>query len=217
MNKKNSHPSKPLKAIKILGIQLLLVAIALVLLFWGLTAWLKSYTKHGEMVPVPEVTLMRVDKSIEILESLGFRYEIVDSVYAEEAQPMDVIDQNPTTGSMVKRGRKVYLTINALGKPQVQAPRLQNRSLRLAKVLIQNSGLSVGTIITKKTDLGDGLVLAPMYRGDTLKPYTMLDKGTAIDLIVSIKPEFGDILNEQGEYESPEVTPADDYSENENP
>jgi len=186
------------------------VIVALLLIIWGLNTWMHSYTRHGETIEVPDITKVRLDKAIEMLEEGGFRYEVIDSVYRDNFNKMDIVEQDPIGGSFVKKGRRIYLIVNALDKPKVQMPRLTNKSLSLAKVLLKNSGLNLGRIENKKTTLGDGLVLAQMLNGDTIKPYTLVVKGATIDLIVSIKPdesdqfdEFGNLI-EHNEFDFPE-------------
>lgn len=182
---------------------LLNIALALVVLiiaFWGTTIWMKKYTRFGEALEVPDVYGMRIDKAIVLLESEKFLVEVIDSVYRPDLEKMDVADQDPKPGSMVKSGRKIYLTINSLDKPKVNAPRLKNVSFNLAKALIKNAGLRLGQVTTYKTTLGDGLVLEQFYRGDTLYPNTLIEKGAYIDLLISINPQPGDSLDSRGFY-----------------
>lgn len=182
------------------------VVIVFLLIIWGLNSWMHSYTKHGETIEVPDITKVRLDKAIEILEEGGFRYEVIDSVYRDNFKKMDIVEQDPIGGSFVKKGRRIYLIVNALDKPKVPMPRLTNKSLSLAKVLLKNSGLRLGNIENKKTTLGDGLVLAQMRNGDTIRPYSLVVKGTAIDLIVSIKTDPTDVFDEFGNLIEPTLS-----------
>jgi eukaryotic-like serine/threonine-protein kinase len=191
---------------KAILLNIALALLVLILAFWGTTVWMKKYTRFGEAIEVPDVYGMRIDKAVEMLESEKFLVEIVDSVYRPDLEKMDVADQDPKPGSMVKSGRKIYLTINSLGKPKVNAPRLKNVSFNLAKALIKNAGLRLGQVSTYKTTLGDGLVLEQFYRGDTLYPNTLIDKGAYIDLLININPQPGDSLDYRGFY----VPPVDD-------
>jgi beta-lactam-binding protein with PASTA domain len=180
------------------------IILLLLLSIWIVNKWMHSFTRHGEEVTVPDITKIRIDKAMELLEENGFRYEITDSVYRDGYKKMDVVEQDPMPGSVVKNGRKIYLVINALDKPSVQVPRLQNKSFSLAKALLKNAGLNLGKVESKKTNLGDGLVLAQMFKGDTIAPYSLVEKGAKIDLIISVKPNPDDILLENGEYQSPD-------------
>jgi len=176
-------------------------AIALVstiIAIWLLNQWMHSYTRHGEEVIVPKIREMRLDKAVAILEEQGFRYIVIDSVYKDNLKKMDIAEQDPAPGSLVKKGRTIYLIINSLGKPKVPMPKLVNVSISLAKVLIKNSGLKLGQIETKKTLMGDGLVLQQFIRGDTIPVGKMVEKGSTVNLLVSIKPTELDSIGLDG-------------------
>jgi beta-lactam-binding protein with PASTA domain len=178
---------------------------------WLLNMWLHFYTRHDEKIEVPSLTGMRIDKAISILEEQKFRYLIIDSVYRDKLKKMDVAEQDPQAGSWVKRERTIYLTINALDKPTVQVPRLVNKSFSLACALLKNAGLNLGKVDYKKTILGDGLVVGQFFRGDSIQPYALVEKGAKIDLIVSIKPEEGDEFDENGNIIIREFNDEDNY------
>jgi beta-lactam-binding protein with PASTA domain len=203
MTKKNTENNLK-QRIKLLAINFALVIVVIIVAIFIVNRWMHKFTRHGQSIEVPSVIGVRIDKAIDVLEEGNFRYEIIDSVYRDNLKKMDVAEQDPAAGSFVKKGRKVYLIVNSLDKPKVQVPRLQNKSINLAKVLLKNAGLKLGNVTTKKTTLGDGLVLAQFYRGDTLSPYSWIEKGAKIDLLISVKPGENDIMNEYGEYISPE-------------
>jgi eukaryotic-like serine/threonine-protein kinase len=175
-----------------------LVLVSTIIAIWLLNKWMHSYTKHGEEVMVPKIREMRLDKAVAILEEQGFRYLVIDSVYKDNLKKMDIAEQDPAPGSLVKKGRTIYLIINSLGKPKVPMPKLVNVSISLAKVLIKNSGLKLGQIETKKTLMGDGLVLQQFIRGDTIPVGKMVEKGSTVNLLVSIKPTELDSIGVDG-------------------
>jgi beta-lactam-binding protein with PASTA domain len=199
---------------KTLGLHLLSILLFLAVSIWLVGVWMDYYTRHGEAVEVPDVTRMRIDRAIETLESDGFRYEIIDSVFREDAQRMDVVEQDPYPGSFVKKNRMIYLTVNALEKPRVSLPRLQHKPLNLARILLKNSGLQVGDIYYKKTLIGDGLVLAGLVRGDTVQAYSYVEKGSKIDLLVSIRPGVDDYMDSLGNFISPQTFEEEDAYDN---
>jgi beta-lactam-binding protein with PASTA domain len=175
-----------------------LVLISIIVGIWLLNKWMHTYTRHGEEVMVPKIREMRLDKAVAILEEQGFRYLVIDSVYKDHLKKMDIAEQDPAPGSLVKKGRTIYLIINSLGKPKVPMPKLVNVSVSLAKVLIKNSGLKLGQIETKKTLMGDGLVLQQFIKGDTIPVGKMVEKGSTVNLLVSIKPTESDSIGADG-------------------
>jgi len=172
--------------------QKLLIAIVLVVLFLLFVNWLLKYiTNHGETLPVPKVIGLTYDEAVRVLEDKELRCIAYDSVYVPKAKPNEIIDQNPSDSSLVKRNRMIYLTINALAVPRVNVPDVREMSLREATSELQRAGLRVGKITTRP-DITTNFVLDQRYEGKYVKPGTELDKGTAIDLVVSKGEEEGD-------------------------
>jgi beta-lactam-binding protein with PASTA domain len=163
----------------------LLIAIAMLVLFLLFVNWLLKYmTNHGETLPVPKVTGLTYEEAKQLLEGKDLRCIAYDSVYVPKAKPNEVIDQNPSDSSLVKRNRMIYLTINALAVPIVEVPDVREMSLREATSSLQRAGLRVGKITTRP-DITTNFVLDQRYEGRYIKPGTKLDKGTAIDLVIS--------------------------------
>lgn len=165
--------------------QKLLIAAATLVLFLLFVNWLLKYmTNHGETLPVPKVVGLTYDEAKNLLEGKELRCIAYDSVYVPKAKPNEVIDQNPSDSSLVKRNRMIYLTINALPVPIVTVPDVREMSLREATSLLQREGLRVGKITTRP-DITTNFVLDQRYEGKYIKPGTEIEKGKAIDLVVS--------------------------------
>ena len=103
-------------------------------------------------------------------------------MYVPKAKPNQIVEQNPSAGSKVKRNRIIYLTINALPVPKVKVPSVIDMSLREAVSKLQAAGLDVGEITTKP-DITNW-VLEQRFDGRTLKAGTEINKGSKIDLVV---------------------------------
>ncbi len=172
--------------------QKMLIAIVMVVLFLLFVNWLLKYiTNHGETLMVPKVTGLTYDEAESLLEDKELRCIAFDSVYVPKAKPNEIIDQNPSDSSLVKRNRMIYLTINALAVPIVTVPNVTEMSLREATSALQRAGLRVGKI-TSRPDITTNFVLEQRYEGKSIKAGTKLDKGTAIDLVVSKGEEAED-------------------------
>lgn len=164
--------------------QKLVIAIVMLVLFLLFINWLLKYaTNHGQSLPVPKVTGLTYDEAVSVLEAKELRCIAYDSVYVPKAKPNEIIDQNPSDSSLVKRNRMIYLTINALAVPIVEVPDVSETSLREATSILQRAGLRVG-VITTRPNIATNFVLDQRYKGKFIKPGTKLDKGTAIDLVV---------------------------------
>lgn len=150
------------------------------------------YTRHGESVKVPKVLGMPAENAFSLLDDNDLEMVIIDSVYSEGMKPMTIIDQDPKENMKVKPGRKIYVTVNSGLKPKVKMPQLVNGSSNLAKVLLQSAGLKLGRVEHTQSSLGSGLVLKQLYKGRSIAPNTLLEKGSIIDIVVSEKENFID-------------------------
>ena len=80
---------------RIFLINLGLALVAVILLVILALQWLKSTTKHGEYVLVPELKGLSVMDMRDAIEAVGLRYEVVDSANYDPNQPrFSIIDQD---------------------------------------------------------------------------------------------------------------------------
>jgi len=141
------------------------------------------YTHNGEKVEVPNFkgkTKAELDKFIE---STDLRYSIIDSVFDLKAQKGAVADQVPKPGAFVKKDRIIYLTVNAILPPKVKMPNLIDLTLRQATARIETYGLRVGRL-SYIPDLAENAVLKQMLGGQEVKPGTLVNKGSSVNLVV---------------------------------
>lgn len=105
---------------------------------------LDSYTNHGEKVSVPSVIGKSFFEATQTLDKSGFVGVITDSVYKKSAKPGSVIEQMPKSGTLIKSGRIVYLTVNLNGEPLVKLPDLVgNSSYREAEIVLKSLGFKL--------------------------------------------------------------------------
>ncbi|HRP89762.1 MAG TPA: hypothetical protein PKX92_06960 [Edaphocola sp.] len=143
---------------------------------------LSRITRHGEEVLVPKVLNTQAGSSIDELTKLGFDIQ-VDSVYDTLYQPLMILDVQPDGGSLVKKGRTIYLKINKVNPPELSMPNLLNLSLRSAVLLLNTSNLIMGDT-TYKPDMAEGAVLQMLYNGQPISAGTKIFQGSKIDLVV---------------------------------
>jgi beta-lactam-binding protein with PASTA domain len=164
-------------------INILLLLALFVLAFVGITAWLSSYTHHGESIEVPDLRGKKISALDGILKEHNFHYKVVDSIYDAEKVPGSVLDQDPAPKSKVKENRTLYLTVNAIQPPDVKMPDLVDVSYRQAEAMLQSFGLITGEV-TYRSDLAKNAVLEQRFKGKIIKPGTMIPKGSEIDLVL---------------------------------
>lgn len=167
----------------------LLAVVSLALVLWLLFKWLAVYTNHGETVEVPDFKGQKIPALSDFVQDKNVRYEIVDSLYDPKEEAGVVIKQDPEAKSLVKHNRTIYLYVTSMLPPQIEMPKLVDRSLRQAVLMIESYGLKAG----KQTQVsGDcnGCILKQLYKGKEITPGTPIKKGSVIDLCVGVK-QFG--------------------------
>jgi beta-lactam-binding protein with PASTA domain len=176
-----------------LGFHILLaIAIAVIV---GVVALfvLDSYTRHDSEQPTPDFIGMDANELLH-KEGASKDYIIVisDYLFSRKAAPGTVLKQDPHVGEMVKKGRKVYVTVASDVPPKVIMPQLQDVSLRQAEIMLKAIGLELGSVILKPSPYGNA-VLEQLYKGRIITPGTEISAGEVITLVVGKNPE--DLLN----------------------
>lgn len=169
----------------------LALIIAIVLIF-GSSSLLSLGTNHGEHLAVPEFIGMKYRDAQALAEQVGVRLEIVDSVYSRTGRGL-VRDQNPAAGANVKEGRRVQLTINAVGIQKVAMPNLVGYSVRQAVAELSSRGLALGKFMYID-DIATNNVLQQKYRGRDIEPGAMVEAEARIDLVVGLNAKNSETL-----------------------
>jgi len=157
---------------------------------------LNFYTRHGTEVVMPNFIGM---DSQELLkkEDVSKDYIIVvsDYLYDRKNKPGTVLKQDPHVGEMVKKGRKVYVTVASDTPPKVIMPQLQDVSLRQAEIMLKAIGLQLGTVIFKPSPY-ENVVLEQLYKGRMVYPGTEISVGETITLVIGKNTEDLPLNNE---------------------
>ena len=103
------------------------------------------YTFHGAERELPDVTEMELDEAVHLLRAKGFTVTREPDKFDPHIPTGTVIFQNPRPFTVVKKGRRVSLTISA-GIRLVEVPSLIGLSERDAVTMLQKSGLICGEI-----------------------------------------------------------------------
>lgn len=177
---------------KIVGLNIVIVAALVVLLITCVAWWLDSYTHHSERVDVPSLQGIPVEDAQRFLEDKGLRGLVIDSVYAK-ARPGSVIEQMPAAGLPVKKGRIVYLTINAYGVRMIKMPHVLEGGSRQALTNLRATGFVVDSVRLVADD-HDDLVLGVTCGGVDAEPGQEYPDGTHVVVAVGsthivLKPE----------------------------
>lgn len=188
---------------------LLSMLLVTIVLFMGLNIWLNSYTRHNDATQLPSVKYMPIDEATYILQRYGLRYEIIDSIYNENATPGIVMEQIPAPDSKVKEGRVIYLTINAFTPRTIRVPHLINTSVRQAKAQLASVGFKNIEIQYKESPYKD-LVLDIKQNGQSVVGGEQVAASTTIVLVVG-EGESSDNTAASDSISQEEIIVEDDF------
>jgi len=162
-----------------------LIAIAIIaVLGYLFMHWLTFTTDYGHEIAVPDLRKLTEEQVEAKLDELDLDYVLLDSVdFRSDFPKFSVVEQDPSPGTKVKVGRKVYIKINASGFSSVRIPDLINKTYREAVPTLQALGLKEGTI-TYIPNLGKDMVLEMRYKGRNLKVGDPVLKSSKIDLVL---------------------------------
>ena len=166
--------------LKQLGISIGILFFIVIFYFY---IYLPNATNHGDTVVVPDLMGMPSEKLEAYLSEANLRFEISDSAFSQDYNPLEVIQQFPHAGSLVKPERKIYVSINRVHPPTVPLPALVEQSLINATATLKSNGLKLGKVFYMPSPFSD-LVLEMQVNGVKVETGIRVNKGTVVDLIV---------------------------------
>jgi serine/threonine-protein kinase len=153
--------------------------ILLILLFDRIV--MPLYVESGREVEIPDVLELSLPNAQAKLAENGFRVMVRDSLYDSKHPEGTVIEQNPYPYAMVKKGRRVYLTVS-IGEKPVIMPNLFGVSPREAELILESRDLKLN---------GKGYVFSDIYHEGTVMGQSFpqgqpIQAGSRIDIIISL-------------------------------
>ncbi|MDL2245116.1 PASTA domain-containing protein [Parabacteroides sp. OttesenSCG-928-J18] len=112
------------------------------LILYGVLKWLDVYTQHNKAVIVPDVKGLSMDEAAIFIHNSGLRYNVIDSVFSKDVSPGAIVEIKPATGSKVKEGRILFITINATTAQMADIPEVEDLSFRQAYALLKSRGFN---------------------------------------------------------------------------
>ena len=166
--------------IKQLGFAFVVGCLLLVGVYYGLD----FVTQNNEHIEVPDFETLSIQEIPEIVERFELRYEVLDSAkFNPNYPPYAVIEQSPRAGQEVKRGRKIYFTLNPSGYRKLKVPDVIQITKRNAETRLTAVGFSLGEI-SYRDNIGKDMVLEMRYNGEKIQPGMVLPKTSKIDLVL---------------------------------
>jgi len=130
---------------------------------------------------VPDLIGKNIDEFQSELVALDLRYIISDSGnYNPEFKINSVLDQIPRADAKVKKGRKIYLTLNASDFEMIQIPKIKATTVRQARKTLESLGFVFGEI-EYVDDIARDEVISIFHDGNELNEGDYLKRTSIID------------------------------------
>lgn len=159
-------------------IMLAVSAVILVLVF----IFIRIYARQGTEQEMPDMVGKNIAEAMANNE-LGLEYVVMDSIFRQGAEGGIILTQDPKGGTMVKSGRKVYVSITSYNADDAILPELAGLSVRQAVSELYALGLTVGKL-TFVEDPYKNSVVDQSCKGKSLYAGQQLARGSVVDLVV---------------------------------
>lgn len=124
-----------------------LTGFLLVVYFLGDRLLMPLYTRHNQVIAVPNVVEMPAELAARVLVDAGFTPELSRRRFSPQHEPNAVMEQDPRGGAPAKKGRRIYLAVNEATAPELRMPNLSALPLREARLRVEAMGLVVAETI----------------------------------------------------------------------
>lgn len=176
------------------------------------------YTRHGEVIEVPNMVKHNISDMEKICDDLGLKIEVTDSIYDPRYPDGYIIEQTPLGGSKVKEGRVIYIKMITLQAPTLIVPDIvDNRSAREAVEVLKTMKFRLGEVeyVPGEKDWVVGMKCngRQLKKGDkvTINDIVILQVGQGSEDLEEIEEQqFGEpVFEESGE--SGESYPGEEF------
>ena len=175
---------------KIISNMIIIVLFCLILVL-VLNIGLKVGTRHNDTIVVPNFVGMSIDDARLVANDNDLNIVVRDSIFDVDLPGGTVVDQLPGTSDVrdvtVKPGRKIYVTINAYSRRQVDVPYVAKQTLRQALNQLERSGLTVDKLVYEADMTSTDYVEKQVVRGKEVTPSSRrtVPVGTGVTLHVT--------------------------------
>lgn len=174
------------------GLKLVLLAILLAFIVTGSIALgffkLKDFFIVAEAI-VPDLVGMHVDDAEVELEKDGLKLKIDKEIFSSEFDEGEIVSQNVKAGEKVKKGFTIGVTVSK-GSELVKVPNLINRNITEIDAILSEYNLGEGEVKYQYSDTVEPNIIM----NQSPEPYTEVEIGTKIDIVVSKGPENKPVL-----------------------
>ena len=160
-------------------------AVVLVLVF----LFIRIYARQGHEYELPDM-LGHDIAELQTDNPLDLDVVVLDSVYRPGEPGGVILTQDPKGGTMVKKGRKLYVTMTAYNPEDAVLPELAGLTVRQAVSELISAGLVPGRLKFVEDPYKNN-VIDQTCQGKTLYAGQQIARGSVVDLSVGIGDELG--------------------------
>ncbi len=164
-----------------LGLALCLYSVVI----FATKSYLDNITNYESKITLPDFKGKNIEDVKSVLDSIGLRYQISDSIYDPKKPNGTVVVQSPLPTSKtlvsVKPGRVIFFRVSKK-KKYVEMPDLKFKTKRFAKVILENRGLKVAFRQKPVDPIFAGVIVEQIYRGKPIEKDTKVLVGSTIFL-----------------------------------
>lgn len=102
------------------------MALLVLLIFGAVLTWLKIYTNHGQKLEIENYIGAQYEKAAKHAKKQSFELIVKDSVHKVGVPGGQIISQNPSGGSFVKKDRKLYVDVTKYVADEISLESLSN-------------------------------------------------------------------------------------------
>ena len=176
MEKENILKKYPwiLHVLVMIGISIVILAVAFF--------FIRLYARQGKEYEMPDYVGKNIAEAMATNE-IDLDFVVQDSIFRKDSEGGIILTQDPKGGTMVKSGRKVYVSITAYNADDAIMPELAGLSVRQAVSELYALGLTVGRL-TFVEDPYKNSVVEQTCKGRTLYAGQQIARGSVVDLVV---------------------------------
>lgn len=162
---------------------LLMVGVSLVVLML-VFLFIRIYARQGEEYELPDLVGTNVEQ-LQAYNPIELDIVVLDSIFRPGEEGGRVLTQDPKAGTMVKKGRKLYITMTAYTPEDAIMPELAGLTVRQAVNELMASGLQVGRL-KFVDDPYKNNVIDQTCKGKALYAGQQIERGSVVDLVVGL-------------------------------
>ena len=162
----------------------ILMLLTIFIVFFLVYNSLKIYTKHNTYIKVPDLSGMKLDRAISVLDDNKLKYEVLDSSkFFIEIPNYSIISQIPRGLELVKKNRKIYLNVNPKNFQNISLPNIIQITKRNAESILTALGFKVREF-SYIDNIGKDMVLDVLFEGEKILPGQKIPMNSELDLIL---------------------------------